>query len=212
MSSSKRALTILLQLYLFSQYLEVKFIFDQTLFKVFPDLYIMPRQLDTYFFLLFFLTFRPAQTVLDTVPKRVPRKCGYRSRLSLSLSVCLSDHIFLCLSVRLSVCLSVSFSVCLSLSVSVYVSLFVTLSLCVSLSVSVCLSGWLAVCLSVCLSVCLCVCLSVCLPPSLSLSLSLPPPPSLSSSSRVKTNNDEQTARRSEKPAENCQEWSNRRN
>ena len=48
---------ILLQLYLFSQYLEVKFIFDQTLFKVFPDLYIMTRQPDTYIFFLFFFFF-----------------------------------------------------------------------------------------------------------------------------------------------------------
>ena len=200
MSSSKRALTILLQLYLFSQYLEVKFIFDQTLFKVFPDLYIMTRQPDTYFFFLFFLTFRPAQTVLGTVSKSAQRKCGYRPRLSLSLSaclyVCLSDHIFLCLSVRLSVCLFLCLSVCVSLSLSVSVSVCLCISFChpstsqsyLSLSLSLlrclCLSVYLSLwymtdksvylsLISLCLCFCLSVCVSVCVSVCLSLSLLL---------------------------------------
>ena len=203
MSSSKHALTILLQLYLFSQYLEVKFIFDQTLFKVFPDLYIMTRQPDTYFFFLFFLTFRPAQTVLGTVSKSAQRKCGYRPRLSLSLSACLP----VCMSVYLtisfcaypSVCLSVSFSVCLSVCVSLSLSVSVSVCLCISfchpstsqsylsvclspsLSLLICLSPSLVICpsiylssVSVFVSVCVSVCLSVCLSVSLLLLLLCP--------------------------------------
>ena len=159
MSSSKHALTILLQLYLFSQYLEVKFIFDQTLFKVFPDLYIMTRQPDTYFFFLFFLTFRPAQTVLGTVSKSAQRKCGYRPRLSLSLSACLP----VCMSVYLTI------SFCAYPSVRLSVSFSVCLSVCLCLSVSVCL--------------CLCMSLYLFLPPLylsvLPVSLTLSPSLSL---------------------------------
>ena len=76
-----------------------------------------------------------------------------------SLSLSVSQSLFLCLSVCLSVCLYV----------------FVSVSDSLSLSLTLCLCLWLSVCLSVCvcLSVTLSVCLSVCLSLSLSLSLCL---------------------------------------
>ncbi len=64
-------------------------------------------------------------------------------KLSVSLSVCLTD----CLSVWLTVCLTDCLSVCLSV--------------CLPACLSVCLPVCLPVCLSVCLPVCLSVCLSV---------------------------------------------------
>ncbi len=92
-----------------------------------------------------------------------------RTRLSVSLSLCLSVSLSLCLSVSLSLCVSVPRCLCASVSVSLCLCVSVSLCLCASVPLCLCLSVPLCLCVSV--SLCLCVSVvSVCVHVASSLS------------------------------------------
>ena len=101
-------------------------------------------------------------TWVDTVPGCQASR-GILSESDHSLHVCVRVSV----SLSLSDCLYVPLSVCLSVSLCLYVPLSLCLSLCDCLHVP------LSVCLSVCLSLSQCLCLSVSPSQSVCVSLSL---------------------------------------